>query len=111
MKINAQWVKDNLKADIFNYDVDSVRYGIALTLITLSNADFIVLDAEVVSWMTKILKEKERNIREIPIEEHGVHETHCCKEHGCKYRDENCPVVLEVIKQKYPCEYCEKHVL
>lgn len=37
----------------------------------------------------------------------GVHATHCCKEHGCKYGDEDCPVYLGIIKQEYPCEYCE----
>jgi hypothetical protein len=37
----------------------------------------------------------------------GVHENHCCSEHGCKYGDEDCPVVLGLIKQKYPCEDCD----
>jgi hypothetical protein len=23
---------------------------------------------------------------------YGVHNTHCCKKHGCKYQDEDCPV-------------------
>ena len=36
----------------------------------------------------------------------GVHRTHCCFEHGCKYGEENCPVVLGYIKQDYPCESC-----
>ena len=33
------------------------------------------------------------------------HETHCCKRHGCKYGDKNCPVVLGNVKQEYGCEY------
>ena len=37
----------------------------------------------------------------------GVHETHCCVVHGCKYGDEDCPVVLGKIKQKYICESCD----
>jgi len=36
----------------------------------------------------------------------GVHETHCCVEHGCKYGDEDCPVVIGLIKQKYFCQDC-----
>ena len=41
-----------------------------------------------------------------PKDEWGVHETHCCSKHGCKYGDEDCPVVLDLIKQRYPCEWC-----
>lgn len=33
----------------------------------------------------------------------GVHETHCCLVHGCKYGDKDCPVVLRKINQKYAC--------
>lgn len=41
----------------------------------------------------------------IPKESWGVHETHCCKKHGCKYAEnEDCPVVLGLIKQAYDCE-------
>jgi hypothetical protein len=29
-----------------------------------------------------------------PKEQWGVHENHCCKNHGCKYGDSDCPVVL-----------------
>lgn len=42
----------------------------------------------------------------IPIEDWGVHIHHCCENHGCKYGDIDCPVVLNLIKQKYPCEFC-----
>ena len=37
----------------------------------------------------------------------GVHETHCCILHGCKYGDDDCPVVNGLTKQKYICEQCE----
>ena len=43
----------------------------------------------------------------IPKEKWGVHNTHCCSKHGCKYGDEDCPVSIGISKQKYPCEYCE----
>ena len=36
----------------------------------------------------------------------GVHASHCCKWHGCKYGDDDCPVVLGQVEQEYPCEYC-----
>lgn len=36
----------------------------------------------------------------------NVHVTHCCKWHGCKYGDPDCPVVLGLIRQEYICEEC-----
>lgn len=36
----------------------------------------------------------------------GVHVTHCCALHYCKYGDEDCPVVKRVYAQAYPCEDC-----
>ena len=38
--------------------------------------------------------------------EWGVHRTHCCSKHGCKYGDADCPVAIELIKQDYDCESC-----
>jgi len=40
----------------------------------------------------------------IPEDRWGVHETHCCKKHGCKYRDEDCPVELGLIEAIISCE-------
>lgn len=37
---------------------------------------------------------------------YGAHPTHCCKWHGCKYGDPNCPVVAGEVKQLYLCDYC-----
>lgn len=37
----------------------------------------------------------------------GVHQTHCCIMHGCKYGDEDCPVENGEIRQKYICEDCD----
>ena len=42
------------------------------------------------------------------IDNIGVHVTHCCKWHGCKYGDPDCPVASGEIKQKYLCEYCDE---
>lgn len=41
------------------------------------------------------------------VDKIGVHKTHCCIIHGCKYGDPNCPVVNGSVKQEYICEYCE----
>jgi hypothetical protein len=35
-----------------------------------------------------------------------VHTEHCCKKHGCKYIDPECPVVLSLKNQSFPCEEC-----
>lgn len=40
------------------------------------------------------------------VDKIGVHRTHCCKIHGCKYGDPECPVENGAIKQEYPCEDC-----
>ena len=41
----------------------------------------------------------------------GVHESHCCPKHGCKYGDADCPVVLGLTdKHKENCEDCEREI-
>lgn len=37
-----------------------------------------------------------------------VHSRHCCAQHGCKYGDKDCPVVLNLVKQEYLCDECWK---
>jgi hypothetical protein len=36
----------------------------------------------------------------------GVHRTHCCIDHGCKYGYDDCPVASGYVVQDYPCEEC-----
>ncbi len=36
----------------------------------------------------------------------GVHASHCCKWHGCKYGDSDCPVCNGEVEQEYLCEDC-----
>lgn len=36
----------------------------------------------------------------------GVHAAHCCRWHGCKYGDPDCPVVIGEVEQEYQCEDC-----
>jgi hypothetical protein len=44
-------------------------------------------------------------------EEKDVHAAHCCSIHGCKYNDENCPVVLGTTEQRFPCIDCEEPIV
>jgi len=39
---------------------------------------------------------------------YGVHQTHCCLLHGCKYGDDDCPVVSGKVKQDCICFDCEE---
>lgn len=48
----------------------------------------------------------EMGVSTIPNERWGTHESHCCVFHGCKYGDVDCPVVLKIVEQDYPCETC-----
>lgn len=36
----------------------------------------------------------------------GVHLTHCCSIHGCKYGDPDCPVETLAMDTDYICEDC-----
>ena len=40
----------------------------------------------------------------------SVHSQHCCKACGCKYGDENCPVVLGTEKADYACLECAERI-
>lgn len=40
-------------------------------------------------------------------EEYGVHNTHCCRDHGCKYSDPRCPVAYGDAPG-IPCEECAR---
>ena len=40
------------------------------------------------------------------IDNYRVHASHCCKWHGCKYGNDDCPVVACKIPQEYLCEMC-----
>ena len=43
----------------------------------------------------------------IPKEQWGVHSTHCCVKHGCKYGYLDCPVEMKLVTQEFPCESCD----
>ena len=41
----------------------------------------------------------------------GVHTSHCCARHGCKYSNDECPVVLGTHQQEYLCEWCGEEAI
>lgn len=71
----------------------------------------ILAEIESINNYEKTIAEKERSVMlnktTIPKENWGVHITHCCSDHGCKYGDIDCPVAIDLVKQKYKCEDCE----
>lgn len=72
-----------------------------------------VEERDAIQYLTDCILE---NIGEVPTEEEkaearareiGVHVSHCCAMHGCKYGDdEDCVVENKSHKQDYPCESC-----
>lgn len=74
------------------------------------NCEDILDDIQSITAFERIRKSKAKAAIEgtttIPKERWGVHKTHCCVYHGCKYGDEDCPVALKLIEQVYPCETC-----
>jgi hypothetical protein len=40
------------------------------------------------------------------MKDQGVHQSHCCEDHGCKYGESSCPVVMKVCKQSNKCIDC-----
>ena len=42
------------------------------------------------------------------MSEVGVHRTHCCIKHGCKYGDDDCPVENGSVTQEYQCQDCSE---
>lgn len=46
-------------------------------------------------------------VPEAPPAATNVHTEHCCREHGCKYGDADCPVATGAQPQSGPCEDCE----
>lgn len=51
-------------------------------------------------------KSNENRTTDIPEDRWGVHKSHCCVLHWCKYWKQWCPVELAIIKQDYKCEVC-----
>jgi hypothetical protein len=54
----------------------------------------------------------ERGDTTIPQDDWGVHETHCCSKHGCKYGDVDCPVAIGLTTgiRCEDCDYDEREI-
>ena len=44
------------------------------------------------------------------MDKHKNCSTNCCKKHGCRYEDENCPVVLGLTAND-SCDLCDKEMI
>lgn len=38
--------------------------------------------------------------------DYRTHISHCCKWHGCKFGELDCPVATGKIRQEYLCKFC-----
>jgi len=90
----------DLTLDTFKSDIQHffIRYGDAaernLHIENLINEHYAHIKDECNAYLTAKTNE-------------GVHRTHCCVKHGCKYSaDDYCPVVNKEVEQKYLCEDC-----
>ena len=94
------------------YELDSIQKSLKNMSLQKDVIDFWSEVISAIAWYEgakvkyeAFLKIKEETGTTIPRDRWGVHETHCCKRHGCKYGEHaNCPVTLGLIKQAYGCE-------
>ena len=108
----------DLKPDEFEisrelvFELERVQASLAYMSMRKDTIDFWNEVISAISWYNEaklkykeILRLKEETGTTIPREKWGVHETHCCKRHGCKYGEHDaCPVTLGLIRQSYGCE-------
>lgn len=66
------------------------------------------IDLPPTSWYArhKVSHHTTEGMKKLDLTENAVHAGHCCARHGCKYGEDDCPVVLNRVEQKYPCESC-----
>jgi len=44
----------------------------------------------------------------ISTSEWDLHRQQCCREHGCKFGNDDCPVVVGILMQNQKCDKCYK---
>jgi hypothetical protein len=99
-----EYKSDFINNIIMNFNVlDSFKLDDIIKLIIFANN--IEVKGELYD---KILNEI---YDDVPESKYGVHATHCCVEHGCKYGNPKCPVVLGKVKQAYPCADCNLDII
>ena len=76
----------------------------------ISEQQFIDAQFLIKKYLKQKLREEKNlgrsNTTTIPESDFGVHTSHCCFEHGCKYGNPECPVELGIVDQEYECEQC-----
>lgn len=114
-------ILDNSQLNVYIKNIRKIRfynlYEILIKEIEEFKTNDIVTEQQFIDaqfLIKKYLKQKLReekilgrsNTTTIPESEWGVHTSHCCFEHGCKYGDPECPVELGIVDQEYECEQC-----
>jgi hypothetical protein len=97
---------------LLQYELDSIKTSLKNISLQKDTIDFWNEIISAITWYEgakvkyeAIVMLKEETGTTISQDRWGVHETHCCKRHGCKYGEhDNCPVTLGLIKQAYGCE-------
>jgi hypothetical protein len=69
--------------------------------------DEIFEQANAEEWVDRAEVETINDNIQREVTKHGVHASHCCAKHGCKYGDNMCAVTQGVVAQMYPCETCD----
>lgn len=75
------------------------------------HANVALDDGRVLPCLVSNLRRPEPEaVRSSPVDQRGVHLTHCCPRHGCKYSSDDCPVEHGGEPPTYPhnngCEQC-----
>ncbi len=122
--MNYKIILNNAKADFEECSISEVyvsdeydfSFRSAIINLALNAGEMNYEDIDLVERVYKKedAETKWQEVPTLPKEKYGVHQTHCCSIHGCKYGDYECPVEKGIIKQDYPCESCsegDKHTL
>ncbi|MEO6301870.1 MAG: hypothetical protein ABIP51_01740, partial [Bacteroidia bacterium] len=101
---SLKMVRDTISEDVeIEYDDKNLSPQQMINLMIVD----VNKEIESKQYYEKVQEAISKNESTIPKNEWPVHEAHCCLYSGCKYGDQDCPVVLELIEQKYICEDCD----
>lgn len=114
---NQEWTIDDHNKSLSQgwMIIDNKELG-GLRIIRNDDLEIFENDRQALKHVTKMANcgskfhQKALKICGIEVEEtrdssrDGVHASHCCKHCGCKYGNEECPVVLGIVESIYPCE-------
>lgn len=104
MKYKIQVIRTYTVLDVIDVDEDTL-VGANLRAVEISDNKDYTGQLKLDEIETTVIESNATTT--IPQEEWGVHIAHCCSEHGCKYADKDCPVVLGLATQIYKCMDCK----